>query len=357
MREAGLYKKLPRCLVQCCLCRHFCRLSENQRGLCGVRQNQAGLLVSLNYGRLIARAVDPVEKKPLFHFLPGTAAYSIAAVGCNLCCANCQNWQISQGINESKNPRPDFASGTRGVRQENNFLFPGDDVSVQEVVAEAVESGCRSIAYTYTEPTIFFEYALDCMKLARQHSLKNIWVSNGYMSKDCLNEILPWLDAINVDLKFFDEQIYWQNCGCHLAPILENLQRLAKAGVNLEVTTLLVPGQTDKLDQLGDIADFIATELSPDVPWHISKFSPEISYLLQSYQPTPAGLIDAAYEAGLKAGLSYVYTGNLLNDGRENTYCPCCRALVIRRRAYEITNYSLAGQCPKCGYQLPLKFE
>lgn len=247
--------------------------------------------------------------------------------------------------------------------RNSKLELPGYDVTPEETITKAIEAGCQSIAYTYTEPTIFFEFALDCMKLARQNGLKNIWVSNGYMSKQCLDEILPYLDAINVDLKFFDEKIYLKNCGCHLPPILDNLKYLYKdsrfktqdSKLILEITTLLIPGLTDVNNQPQKIAEFIAQELSPNVPWHISRFSPDISYKMQNGQDTPLKLINRAYELGKRAGLNYIYVGNIWNNEHESTYCPQCGALVIKRLGYQIKALTPDGHCPKCYYQLPLR--
>ena len=336
-------------MIRCLLCNHFCNLANGQLGICGVRQNQNGVLMSLNYGRLITEAVDPIEKKPLFHFLPGTFTYSIATVGCNLRCDNCQNWSISQVTSNN-------LQNTNNSQISNfKFQIPGYNVSPDEVIKRALESGCRSISCTYTEPTIFFEFALACMKLAKEKGLKNVWVSNGYMSKSCLDEIIPYLDAINVDLKFFTEQSYLKNCGCHLGPIMENLKYLAKQNVLLEVTTLLIPGLVEVDGQLKKIAEFIALELSVDIPWHISAFSPEISYRLQNSLSTPLSLIDQAYQIGKQAGLNYIYVGNVWNDDRENTYCPKCLFKIISRSGYQIKRHDNLGNCPSCGFKLPLK--
>lgn len=344
MKEAKLYKKLKDNQVKCYLCNHNCQILECQTGICGVRQNIKGKLNSLNYGKLITEAVDPIEKKPIFHFQPGSISYSIATVGCNLRCDNCQNWQISQATKE------------KSEILDSVIELPGYNVTAEQVVKRALESDCQSISYTYTEPTIFFEFALDCMKLAHQKDLKNIWVSNGYMSEQCLNELVPYLDAINIDLKFFDEKIYIKNCGCKLKPILENLKYLNKQNVLLEVTTLLIPGLTDLDKQPQEIAEFITQELSVDVPWHISRFSPEISYKMQDGKTTPDRLIDEVYQIGKRAGLNYIYVGNIWGDKRENSYCPKCNELIIERQNYQIKILSKSGSCPKCSYELSFKF-
>lgn len=353
MTEAKLYKKQANNQVQCQLCHHFCQLDNGQLGVCGVRQNQNGALMSLNYGHLITEAVDPIEKKPIFHLLPGSLSYSIATIGCNLRCDNCQNWQISQASKKFQTPNTNNQINHKF--QIPNLELPGYDATAEEIIQRAIESGCQSISYTYTEPTIFFEFALDCMKLAHQNGLKNVWVSNGYMSKQCLEEILPYLDAINVDLKFFDDKIYLKNCGCKLAPIMENLKYLHQQKVLVEVTTLLIPGLTNLDNQPKKIAEFISQELSIDVPWHISRFSPEISYKMQNGKSTPDKLINEVYQSGKAAGLNYIYVGNVWDDERQNTYCPKCKALVIKRRGYQVKTLTPDGHCSKCHRLLPLK--
>lgn len=360
MNEAKLYEKLNNNRVQCRLCHHFCQLKEEQTGICGVRQNIQGSLYSLNNGLLIAEAVDPIEKKPLFHFLPGSTTYSVAAAGCNLRCDNCQNWQISQITKNIQLPNSNIQINFKS--QTTSFKQLGYNTTPADIIQRALKSGCRSISYTYTEPTIFFEFALDCMKLARKNGLKNVWVTNGYMSRQCLDEILPYLDAINVDLKFFDENIYRQNCGCQLQPVIDNLRWIFQHSIfnnqysklMLEITTLLIPGLTDANNQLEKIAQFIAEELSPEVPWHISKFSPEISYKLSASQETSAELINQAHEQGLSAGLKFIYIGNVLTTDGENTFCPRCRSLVITRHGYQIKRHDQNGHCSNCDYRLPL---
>lgn len=366
MQEADLYEKLNNNQVKCQLCNHFCKISENKVGICGVRQNLGGKLYCLNYGKLITEAVDPIEKKPLFHFLPGSHTYSIATVGCNLHCGNCQNWQISQftKIQNQKNQLPSKSKepklkikNSKPVPSEAEGLeinLPGYEVTAEEIVAKAKTNDCQSIAYTFTEPTIFTEFALDCMILAHKHQLKNVWVSNGYMSKPCLDLIIPYLDAINVDLKFFSEKYYSKNCGCHLTPILDNLKYLTKNKIHLEITTLLIPGITDLDGQPKKIAEFIKNELSKDTPWHISRFSPEISNRMKNGKTTPEKLIDAVYQSGKETGLNYIYVGNVYGDKRENTYCPKCQKLNIERNGYQIKKFDRQGKCLTCNNDLKI---
>jgi pyruvate formate lyase activating enzyme len=292
MKEALLYQKLTDQKIRCQTCSHFCLIKPQERGLCGIRENQQGKLYALNYGKIIAQHIDPIEKKPLYHFLPGTYSYSIATVGCNLTCKNCQNWDISQG------PKP-------------NQPILGQETSPQEIVQAALKNNCPSISYTYTEPTIFLEFALETMKLAQKAGLKNVWVTNGFMSPQTLNLIIPYLDAANVDLKSFDDEFYQKYCGARLKPVLTNLKQMKKKNIWLEITTLIIPGLTDQEETLKKIAQFINKELGPETPWHISRFFPEISWQLQDYPITPLESLEKAYQIGHKAGLKYVYRGNI----------------------------------------------
>ena len=293
MKEALSYRKLKEKEVQCQVCAQNCYIKPGNRGICAVRENQNGVLYSLNYGRVISEAIDPIEKKPLYHFLPKTNTYSIACVGCNLSCDNCQNWQISQ--------YPRLKDGD----------VIGEKVTPDQIIRNTIDSNCPSISYTYTEPTIFAEFALDTMILAKEAGLKNIWVSNGYTSPQTRKAIIPHLDAINVDLKFFDDELYKKYCGCHLDPVLESLIDYKKNKVWLEVTTLIIPTLTDQDQNLENIAEFIATKLGKETPWHISRFSPQISYKLQELFPTPIEIINKAYEIGKNKGLKNIYKGNI----------------------------------------------
>ncbi|MCD4704884.1 AmmeMemoRadiSam system radical SAM enzyme [bacterium] len=332
MKEALLYKKNEDTSVDCELCNHFCHILENKAGICGVRRNIKAKLYSLNYNRLISQGVDPIERKPLFHFLPGSLTYSIAAMGCNLSCLNCQNWQISQ-LNEV---------------EKLDGEFPGELIKASDIVQRAQKENCQSISYTYTEPTIFLETALPIMKLAHQKGLKNVWVSNGYMSQKCLDLILPYLDAVNIDLKFFLESKYKKFTKASLKPILDNLIYLKEKNVSMEITTLLIPGETNVEQQLEYMAKFIYKKLGSDTPWHISKFSAEISYKLLSNRETSMKEMEKAYQIGKKIGLKYVYLGNIAADDRENTYCPKCETLNIERQGYIITRSDKQGLCRNC---------
>ncbi len=333
MKEALLYKKLLNKTVNCRACYQYCIVADGQRGVCGVRANHNGKLYSLVYGKLIALNIDPIEKKPLFHFLPGSQSLSLATAGCNFKCLNCQNADISQ-----------LTKGGQEVL--------GEEMSPKKIVEMALENKTPSISYTYTEPTIFIEYALDVMKLAHQKNIKNVWVTNGYFSPETFKLISPYLDAANVDLKFFSDQFYQQVCGARLQPILDNLKLLKNGQVWLEITTLLIPGHTDQDQQLESIAKFIKNELGAETPWHISTFFP--TYKMANISPTPTKLVDRAYQIGEDAGLKYVYAGNVLGDKRGNTYCPKCNKLNIERTNYHIKRLDKGGKCWNCQTDLNL---
>ena len=336
MKEALLYEKLEGERVRCALCSHRCVIAPGQKGVCLVRENRGGILSTLVYGLPLSQAVDPIEKKPLFHFYPGSAAFSIATAGCNFRCTFCQNWSISQMPRE------------RGE-------IVGQQASPEAVVAAAHRLGSRSIAYTYTEPTIFFEYSYDIARLAHAAGIASVYVTNGYMTAEMLElfqgvggEHEPWLDAANVDLKAFRDETYRKVCGAHLQPVLDSLVKMVELGVWLEVTTLVVPGLNDSEGELRDMAGFIAGHLGPHVPWHVSRFHPD--YRMQDGMPTPAATLQRAYELGREAGLHYVYVGNLPGAGLEDTHCPGCGQAVVERRGFRVTRgRTTDGRCSRCG--------
>ncbi|MDP2736794.1 MAG: AmmeMemoRadiSam system radical SAM enzyme [bacterium] len=336
MQEAKFYKKLDGQIVACELCHQACLIKNNSVGTCRVRKNIDGKLFSLVYGYPVALNIDPIEKKPLFHFQPGSLSYSLGTLGCNFKCLNCQNWDISQDLNIEQKTA------------DTNLIEP------EKIISDALANECLSISYTYNEPTVFTEYALEIMKLARQQNLKNIWVTNGYMSDQCLKTIIPYLDAINVDLKSFDEKFYQKNCGAKLQPVLENLKTIKKSGVHLEITSLVIPGLSDDYEMLKSLAEFITFELGPDVPWHISKFSPAISWKLKKTSSTSEEAIFEACDIGKNTGLKYIYAGNIPGDQRENTYCPACGELAIRRFGYEIARLDHHGRCASCDKNLDI---
>lgn len=328
-----IYDKLDNNRVRCGMCNHFCIIEDGRRGICNVRENRGGTLESLVYGKIIARSIDPVEKKPIFHLKPGSFSYSIASVGCNFKCAFCQNSDISQ------------------MPTDHGGLIRGVDMSPEAIVAQAVKGQCTSIAYTYTEPGIYFEFAFDTAKLAHEKGLANIFVTNGYMSSKAIQKIVPYLDAANVDLKSFKDNFYKKQCGAKISPVKENLKLMKSLGILLEVTTLLIPGLNDDAEELKAMAGFIAGSLGVETPWHISRFHP--CYRMTDHGSTPVASLEDAYNIGRKAGLRYVYTGNAPGLESENTFCHSCGRLLVKRLAYNITNYFTEdGKCPDCGTRL-----
>ena len=326
-KEAMLYEKLEDKKVHCFLCSHHCRINDSKYGICSVRKNEKGILYTCIYADAIASHVDPIEKKPLYHFFPGSTAYSIATIGCNFRCGFCQNWQISQ------------ASKSSGESLRSYELKP------EEVVREAKKALCKSISYTYTEPTIFFEYAYDTARLAKENGLYNTFVTNGYMTKEALDKIKPYLDAANVDLKSFSEKTYNKVCGASLKPVLESIAYMKKLGIWVEVTTLVVPEMNDTKEELKSIAEFIAGT-GKEIPWHISRFHP--NYEFADGKPTPITSLKMAESIGKDEGLKYVYLGNVAED--TNTYCPGCGKLLISRIGYGVGENNISdNKCSKCG--------
>jgi pyruvate formate lyase activating enzyme len=326
IREALFWEKGEGNKGQCHLCAHECRIAEARFGVCGVRQNIEGTLFTHVYGEVIAANIDPVEKKPLYHFLPGSLIYSVATIGCNFKCGFCQNWQISQ------------------LRADGDRV-PGRPMGPQEIVSEARQNGCLSIAYTYTEPTIFFEYAFDTARLAREAGLRNVFVTNGYMTRQALETISPYLDAANVDLKSFSDDSYRRTCKARLQPVLSTIAAMKELGVWVEVTTLIVPGENDSEAELRQIAEFLA-RIDAGIPWHVSRFHPD--YQFQDRSATPVETLLAAREIGRGAGLDHIYLGNVTEGS--DTACPRCRERVIDRRYMGLKEFRLAdGRCPYCG--------
>jgi pyruvate formate lyase activating enzyme len=323
-----LFERLGNKKVRCNLCCHRCIIKEGSYGICGVRRNIGGALFSLVYDKIIAAHVDPIEKKPLFQFYPGSKAYSIATVGCNFTCRHCQNADISQFTREKKGQ------------------IIGDTISPEDIVRDAERSGCASIAYTYTEPTIFFELAFDTAALAHAKGIKNVFVSNGYMTPEALKEILPYLDGINIDLKAFTDKFYKEICGARLEPVLSTIKLAKDLGIWVEVTTLVIPTLNDSAGELKQIAGFIKG-VDPDIPWHISQFYP--TYQLTRLPRTPVDTLHLARDIGLQAGLHSVYEGNIPGRGNENTYCYQCGELLIERWGYSIIKKIIEdGRCPSC---------
>jgi pyruvate formate lyase activating enzyme len=328
MKEALLYERLEGQKVQCVLCAHRCTIAEGRLGICHVRENEGGTLYTHVYGNTIAEQVDPIEKKPLFHFYPGSLSYSVATPGCNFRCRWCQNADISQMPREQP-------------------LLRGAESPPSQIVASAERAGCRSIAYTYTEPTIFFEYSYDVARLAHERGLASVYVTNGYMTEEMLDLMHPYLDAANVDLKSYRDEVYRRYVGARLQPVLDSLIRIKHLGIWLEVTTLLLPGINDSHEELRDIARFLADEVGADTPWHISRSTP--AYRMRDLPPTPLATLEEARQIGREAGLRYVYLGNV--PGEANTVCHECGQILIRRSGYRVLAQTIrpGSTCPNCG--------
>ena len=316
--------------VRCNLCSQRCLIDDGKLGFCSVRKNIDGVLYSLNYNCVCAANADPIEKKPLFHFQPGSRSFSIACVGCNFRCSFCQNWQISQGALETGR-------------------IEGQPISPQQIVEAAIRDGCKSIAYTYTEPTIFMELCADCARLAKKKGLANVFVSNGFMTREAIDFAREWLDGINIDLKSFSDDFYKKLCRARLAPVLDTISYIAgQTNIWLEITTLLVPGENDSDDELKKLTDFIVSKAGPDVPWHISRFQPNYNYL--DSVPTPLETLERAEKIGKDAGLRYIYLGNVPGAKSESTFCYNCGHTLIERRGYRIISNNIKDRaCPKCG--------
>jgi pyruvate formate lyase activating enzyme len=319
--------------TQCRLCSFRCLIDDGKLGHCLVRQNQGGTLYSLNYHKVCAANPDPIEKKPLFHFQPGSQAFSIAAMGCNFRCEFCQNWQISQAALDAGE-------------------IDGQAVSPEQIVAAARRSGCRSVAYTYTEPTIFMELCADCGKLAKREGLANVFVSNGYLTREAIDFAAPWLDGINVDLKAFTGDYYKRLCKARLQPVMDSIAYIARqTKIWIEVTTLLLPDENDSEDELKRLAAWLVDAAGPDVPWHISRFHPQYKY--QESRATPLSSLQRAERIGREAGLRYVYMGNVPGSKSESTFCYHCGRLLIERMGYRILGNVVEGsKCPQCGTKI-----
>lgn len=325
MKEAMFWEAKEAQRVQCSLCHHRCVIQPGQRGICSVRENRSGVLYSLVYGKAAAQAVDPIEKKPLYHFLPGTGSLSIATRGCNFKCLHCQNCHLSQV-------------------SKDEFFSEDNDILPDQIVKAAREYGCHSISYTYTEPTVFYEYVYETAQIAAHNGLKNALVTNGYTTPEALRQLAPHVDAANIDLKFFHDDLYQKVCGARLQRVLDTIRVYWELGIWIELTTLIIPFHNDTEDQLIGIAKFIAG-LSSHIPWHISAFYP--TYKMNNVPPTPLPALKRAREIGLAEGLNHIYLGNV--DERSDTLCPECRAVLIERGRFRILSNKMdRGRCPQC---------
>lgn len=328
-KEAFFYNKLSDNKVKCELCAHKCVIVPEKYGFCGVRKNINGVLYTFNYGNIIAQHIDPIEKKPLYHFLPRSKTYSIALPGCNFKCGFCQNWQISQLKEEE----------IEMLSKRINTIKPA------EVVEKAIQTGCRSIAFTYTEPAVFYENMIEISKIALSKGVRCVVISNGFFGEKPLEELCDYVDAFNIDLKAFSEEFYKRRCKASLKPVLDNLSYIKKRNKWLEITTLLIPGENDNEEELRNAAAFIKS-LGEDIPWHISKFFP--NYEFDNYDPTPLRSLTVALEIGRSNGLKHIYLGNVLQNN--DTYCPFCDEKLIERVGYNVRFFMKEeGVCPNCG--------
>lgn len=333
MSKAILWEKLKNNKTQCQACSQFCTILPGERGKCGVRVNNNGEMETLVKDKIAALNLDPIEKKPLFHFMPGTQTLSLGTMGCNISCTFCQNYNLSQPPKDQQTPT-------------------GEQISPEQIVAAAIGYSASSISYTYSEPTIFIELLLETAELARKSGLKNVIVSNGFQSPQCMNAMETHIDAANIDLKAFSEDFYRKYCGARLKPVLQNLVRIREMGWWLEVTTLLIPGLNDSPEELEQMAKFIYKELGEDTPWHISRFHP--TFKMTDRPATPVEILERACSAGLEAGLKFVYTGNIPGHTAESTFCPSCKKMIIKRTGFEIKEIHMKdGACSFCQEKIP----
>lgn len=329
--HAQFYTSLPENGVQCELCPHRCMLKPSQSGICKVRRNEKGKLYSLNYGQVCAYNSDPIEKKPFYHFYPGHQALSLAAAGCNLSCTYCQNWEISQ--------YPAAEVDSRSLTS-------------RDIVDEARKNQVQIVAFTYSEPTVFYEYMIEIARVCTQFQLKTAMISAGFIQPRPLEELCRHLSAIKIDLKSMSETFYRQVCGARLKDVLASLTIIKKSSTWLEIVYLVVPTLNDSLKELTDTARWIKNNLGSDVPLHFSRFYP--NYKLQNFPPTPIKTLEQACEAAVAEGLQFVYAGNIPGHKRENTYCPACKSCLIKRYSYTVLENRLqTSLCPDCGRLIP----
>jgi pyruvate formate lyase activating enzyme len=329
--EGVLFDKLPDNKVKCNICSHRCVIAEGKLGICRTRQNKNGKLYTLIYNTISSEAVDPIEKKPLYHFMPGTLSYSLGTIGCNFRCQHCQNWNISQEYSHT---------GTI-------------EITPEEAIKEALEKKCKSISWTYNEPAIWHEYTYDSAVLAKKAGLKTIYVTNGYITPEALRRISPYLDAFRVDIKSFSEDFYRKICGARLAPVLESTKLAKELGMHVETITLVIPTKNDSPEELTQIVKWVHDNLGADTPMHFTKFHP--MYRMDDLYPTPLEALEMAYDIAKKEGMRFVYLGNVTGHKYENTYCPKCNALLIDRMGFKVSAVKIRdGKCPKCGEEIPI---
>ncbi len=331
IHEASLFEKLEKRKVKCHVCAHECTIADGKRGFCRVRENRGGTLFTLIYNTVSSEAVDPIEKKPLYHFLPGTLSYSQGTIGCNFRCSHCQNWTISQ------------------VELEQADIM---EITPEESVARALALDCASISWTYNEPTIWHEFTYDSARLAHKAGLKTVYVTNGYITEDALQDISPYLDAFRVDIKAFNDEFYRETCRAHLQPVLDSSVVARELGMHIEVINLVIPGKNDDLKEIRDLIEWVHDNLGPQTPVHFTRFYP--MYKMKDASPTPVATLERAWQMAKDAGMEYPYVGNVAGHEYENTYCPRCGTLLIDRSGFQIARNVITEdrKCPDCGYKI-----
>lgn len=332
IKEAVLYDSLIENRVKCNVCAHRCTIPEGKVGVCRTRQNRDGKLYTLIYNTISSEAVDPIEKKPLYHFLPGTLSYSLGTVGCNFRCLHCQNWNISQVTIDKTNTL---------------------ELTPEQAVQRAVAKGCSSIAWTYNEPAIWHEYTYDSAVLAKKAGLKTVYVTNGYITPEALRRMAPYLDAFRVDIKSFSDDFYKKVCGARLAPVLESTKLAKELGMHIEIITLLIPTMNDSPDEITQLVRWVRDNIGVDTPMHFTRFHP--MYKMDNLGATPLETLEMAYDIAKKEGMRFVYLGNVGGHKYENTYCPKCNAMLIDRSGYSAEEVRIKnGKCPECGESIPI---
>ncbi len=336
IKEAMLYDKLDNNRVQCNVCSHRCIIKSGKKGFCRVRENRDGTLYTLIYGIVSSEAVDPIEKKPLFNFYPGSLSYSLGTVGCNFRCRHCQNWTISQ------------------VGHDQAHYI---EIMPDEAVSHALKSGSKSISWTYNEPTIWYEYIYDCAKLAKENGLATVYVTNGYITPEALHKIAPYIDAFRVDIKAFTEEFYRNVCSAKLAPVLESVILAKELGMHVEVINLVIPTLNDSADEIRQLCKWICDNPGADTPIHFTRFHPY--YKMRDFSSTPVKTLEMAHDIAKEEGLRYVYIGNVFGHEYENTFCHGCGNLLIRRELFNVREYNITpeGTCPDCGVIIPIILE
>ncbi|MCX9010620.1 MAG: AmmeMemoRadiSam system radical SAM enzyme [Candidatus Methanoperedens sp.] len=332
IKEGVLFDQLPENRARCNVCEHRCRIAEGKLGFCGTRKNINGKVHTIIYNTISSEAVDPIEKKPLYHFLPGTLSYSLGSIGCNFRCEHCQNWNISQ------------------IRLEQAYTM---EITPQEAVRHALEEGCKSISWTYNEPAIWHEYTYDSAVLAKKAGLKTVYVTNGYITPEALRRIAPYLDAYRVDIKSFSDSFYREVCSARLAPVLASTKLAKELGMHVETITLIIPGRNDSKEEITQLVKWVHDNVGVDTPMHFTRFHP--MYQMTDVYPTPVETLEMAHDIAKKEGMRFVYLGNVPGHKYENTYCPRCNELLIDRTGFAISEYNIKdGKCPKCGEKIAI---